>query len=66
MADMTLCTNEKCTKRRKCYRATAPWGELQSVAQFTPSDNGRCDFYIDAGNIVNVEKHEEEPQRTEW
>jgi len=60
MADMTLCTNEKCTKRRKCYRATAPWGYVQSIARFEQSKDGQCEFYID------VEKHEEEPQRTEW
>ena len=44
MADITMCQNDKCSKRNTCYRFIAKPATLQSYAEF--HENGDC--YWDA------------------
>ena len=34
MADITMCTNQKCPQKHICYRSQAKPGEHQSMAEF--------------------------------
>lgn len=34
MPDITVCTNEDCPMRDKCYRATVEWDDYQSACNF--------------------------------
>ena len=45
MADITMCDNEKCSKRMTCYRFTAiPCEYRQAYFNPTPKEKG-CDYY---------------------
>ena len=48
MADITMCTDEQCSERFRCYRFTAPWnGYGQSVFMESPRKDDKCDYYWD-------------------
>ena len=48
MADITMCTDEECSKRFRCYRFTAPCNERrQSVFMESPRKGEECDKYWD-------------------
>lgn len=50
MPDITMCTNESCTLRDKCRRATATPSSYQSYAEFEPTkENGEetCEYFWD-------------------
>lgn len=48
MADITMCQNDKCSKRNTCYRFIAKPATLQSYAEF--HEDGDC--YWDAKDRV--------------
>lgn len=57
MADITMCENEACPIKRKCYRYTAIESSYQYYSLFKPTvDNGsvRCHAFWD-----NKERSEE-------
>ena len=45
MADITMCDNQDCELRQKCYRAMAEPSDWQSWAVFTPIVE--CKFFIE-------------------
>ena len=45
MPDITLCSNEKCPRRRDCYRHEARPSPMQSSDEFKPAANGACAFF---------------------
>ena len=47
MADITMCDNQSCHKRIKCYRVRAEASDYQSWAIFRPDDGGECEFFIE-------------------
>ena len=47
MADITMCDNQECDARAKCYRAMAETSAWQSWAIFKPREEGGCDFFIE-------------------
>ena len=48
MPDITMCWNNKCKKKNKCYRHTAkPEDLLQSYAVFNPENSGNCKEFWD-------------------
>lgn len=49
MTDITMCMNEKCTRKEECYRFKAKPDELwQSYAIFNPVCNkdGKCEYFL--------------------
>ena len=44
MPDISMCQNDKCTKKDTCYRYTAKPSVLQSYAGFNQES---CEFYIE-------------------
>lgn len=52
MADITMCQQENCPRKLKCYRYTAPVNEFgQSV--FICENPLPCENYIDNENMPN-------------
>lgn len=50
MIDITLCVNDKCPIKKKCYRwMCQDKNEYQSYAKFEPKD-GECEHFIDLDN----------------
>ena len=48
MPDISLCRNEECSLKKKCYRYTAtPNKKLQAYGYFKPDQEGKCDYYWD-------------------
>lgn len=63
MPDISMCKNEKCNLRHKCYRFTAtPSPEWQSYANFEPNKSGQCDFFM-KDKRLNDTKEEKEVRR---
>ena len=47
MPDMTMCLNEDCKMKRKCYRHEAkPASPQQPYARFVPEDDGECEHFL--------------------
>jgi len=46
MPDITMCDNQKCSIRDRCYRAKAEPSYWQSWAIFKPTEDG-CEHYIE-------------------
>lgn len=49
MPDITMCINDQCPLKNKCYRATAAPGPRQSFARFLPEvENGEvvCENFM--------------------
>lgn len=57
-ADITMCGNEKCPLKMKCYRYTAvPTPGWQSFADYAPGKDGKCDrFWDNAGRRSRFDK----------
>lgn len=49
MPDITMCSNDECEKRSKCYRYLAtPSVPYQSISDFPfDRDTEECDYYIE-------------------
>ena len=48
MADITMCRDESCKKRKKCHRATAPINEYrQAYFVNSPRQGKECSFFWD-------------------
>lgn len=46
MPDISMCANEACPLKNKCYRYTAtPTMYRQAYADFAPDDKGECDYF---------------------
>ena len=46
MVDITMCDNQDCHLRHRCYRAMAQASSYQSWAVFEP-DGDECDFFVE-------------------
>jgi len=47
MPDVSMCMNEECPLKEKCYRFTAtPNERIQSYGMFEPDKEGKCDYYL--------------------
>ena len=56
MADITMCTDEECSKRFRCYRFTAPWSDYrQSIFAKSPRENENCSYFWDNGEYKKNE-----------
>jgi hypothetical protein len=54
MPDISMCLNQNCLLKEKCYRFKAnPSTFWQSYTNFIPDKSGKCDSYIE-----NVELNE--------
>ena len=46
MPDISMCANNKCSKKKDCYRYRAlpdsPW---QAYSEFEPLASGQCDYF---------------------
>lgn len=49
MADITMCCNADCSKRRDCYRFTAKVGIRQAYFLPSPKEEN-CEYYWNKGN----------------
>lgn len=48
MPDISMCRNEECPLKEKCYRYTAePSPFRQAYAEFKVNEEGGCDYYWD-------------------
>lgn len=48
MSDISMCQNEACPLKKKCYRYTAtPSVGLQTYGWFKPDEDGNCKAYWD-------------------
>jgi len=46
MPDISMCQNEECPLKKKCYRFTAtPSPLLQTYAYFKPDEDGKCEYF---------------------
>lgn len=45
MPDISMCVNQDCLVKERCYRYRAIPSEYQSIAFFSPDNNGMCDYY---------------------
>lgn len=50
MPDISMCVNQDCLVKERCYRFRAIPSDYQSIAFFTPNDNGLCSYFW---NITN-------------
>jgi len=47
MADITMCQNEDCPSKEKCFRYTALPSKHQSYAVFTvPEGKDKCEYFM--------------------
>ena len=54
MPDISMCQNEACPLKEKCYRYTAtPFPGLQVYGWFKPNEEGKCDHYWDNKKYKN-------------
>lgn len=59
MSEITMCNNEKCSIRHKCYRFMAiPCKYSQSYFAGDPSGDSSCEYYykIEKGHCINEKK----------
>lgn len=63
MPDISMCQNEACPLKEKCYRYTAtPNKKLQAYGWFKPNEEGKCDHYWDnkkyknESNITDIDR----------
>ena len=45
MADISMCLNEDCPLKEKCYRYTAPASDYQYYSDFKYVEGEGCDFF---------------------
>jgi hypothetical protein len=55
MPDISMCRNEKCPSKEKCYRYTAKPNEYgQAYSQFSVNpDHDKCDYFVDQQKVKN-------------
>lgn len=51
MPDISMCLNEKCIKKEKCFRFKATPNYIQSYSEFIPEDNNYECFLLYTENI---------------
>jgi hypothetical protein len=52
MPDISMCSNENCPSKKKCYRFCAvPTPFRQSYAFYEPDESGRCDSFIELTEV---------------
>ena len=55
MADISMCRNESCKLKKKCYRYTAIPSEFrQSYGLFALDENGKCNYFWDNKEYNNA------------
>jgi hypothetical protein len=53
--DISMCANEECPLKEKCYRYTAKPEMMQSYGDFKPDENGECEYFWDnKKQLVNI------------
>lgn len=46
MPDISMCKNDKCPSREKCYRYTATPGMYQAYVEFSPKEgDDKCRYF---------------------
>ncbi len=58
MNDITMCKNNDCKDRQKCYRYTAMPSSYQSYADFKPRKDGECDSYYPVKDVQSLSNGE--------
>ena len=54
MPDIAMCQDKDCPKRLSCYRYTATPSQYQPYfAEKIVDENGKCEYYIEAGEAVD-------------
>lgn len=59
MTDISMCQNNKCSKRAYCYRYLALPSLRQSYADFKPDAGGFCDDFKNSFHFRRVREVEE-------
>ena len=59
MADISKCSNTKCTIKENCYRFTSQSNIRQSYGDFTQDSDGKCEYYMN-NNKIKIENNEQE------
>lgn len=65
MADITMCRDKSCPKRKTCYRFTAPPGHLQSWFMSSPREGDKCSYYMNVNLPEKQESWQEKLKRRE-
>jgi len=48
MPDITMCQNEECPSKEKCFRYTAPASKYQSYTVFpVPEGKDKCEYFME-------------------
>lgn len=47
MHDITMCDNNTCPMRERCYRFTETYNVLQWYATFKPDENDECNMFLE-------------------
>jgi hypothetical protein len=57
MPDITMCCNETCPRKERCWRYTAPPSRRQSVSSFTAwSDEAPCENFWANSHPENIKE----------
>ena len=59
MADITMCSGERCPLKQICYRHTAKPSEQQSYFAQSPVLGGTCEYFWRAEVNVKTDKNDE-------
>jgi hypothetical protein len=59
MADITMCSGERCPLKQICYRHTAKPSEQQSYFAQSPVLGGTCEYFWRAEVNVKTDKNNE-------
>lgn len=56
MPDISMCKNNECPLKQKCYRYRAVPNHLQTYASFKPNDKGICEYFWKIEKGMHVRK----------
>lgn len=56
MADIAMCSGEKCSLKETCYRYKAKASDYQFYLLVPPIKNGKCEYYWEMTEVVNTKK----------
>jgi hypothetical protein len=59
MADITMCSGERCPLKQICYRHTAKPSERQSYFAQSPVLGGTCEYFLRAEVRVKTDENDE-------
>jgi hypothetical protein len=59
MADITMCSGERCPLKQICYRHTAKPSEQQSYFAQSPVLGGTCEYFLRTEVSVKTDKNDE-------